>query len=109
MNETRYIMLVTVDIPPEREDAWNAWYNDEHVPDILRCPGFNGVRRFRSVQGNGSRYVTIYDVESPEVRLSAEFTGKLWYRFAAGAIMSMFASAYTPSSSRHEMTSDPRR
>ena len=87
MNETRYIMLVTVDIPPEREDAWNAWYNDEHVPDILRCPGFHGVRRFRSVQGNGTRYVTIYDVESPEVRLSAEFTRvKGWYQFAADVI-----------------------
>lgn len=82
-----YIMLVTVDIPVEREDAWNAWYNDEHVPEILRCPGFRRVRRFRALQGTGARYVTLYDVDGPEVRESAEFNRvKGWYQFAKDVI-----------------------
>jgi hypothetical protein len=87
MCESRYIMLVTVDLPPVREDAWYAWCNDEDVPDILRCPGFRRVRRFRSVQGNGTRYVTLYDVDSPDVRQSEEFNRvKGWYQFAADVI-----------------------
>jgi len=85
--DDRYMMLVTVDIPVEREAAWNAWYNDEHVPDVLRCPGFRQVRRFRSVQGTGTRYVTVYDVDNPEVRNSEEFTRiKGWYQFAEDVI-----------------------
>jgi hypothetical protein len=79
----RHIMLVTVDIPPEHEEAWNRWYNEEHVPDILKCPGFKRVGRFKSVQGNGTRYVTLYEVDSPTVRETKEFNAvKGWYQFA---------------------------
>jgi len=83
----RFIMLVTVDIPASREVAWNAWYNDEHVPDILRCPGFRSVRRFKSVQGTGTRYVTLYEIDGPEVRETPEFLRvKGWYEFADDVI-----------------------
>jgi hypothetical protein len=83
----RYIMLVTVDIPPEREAAWNDWYNNEHVPDILKCPGFRAVRRFRSVQGTGTRYVTLYDVDGPAVRETEDFKRvRGWYQFTDDVI-----------------------
>jgi hypothetical protein len=39
------------------------------------------------VQGNGTRYVTLYDVDSPDVRQSEEFNRvKGWYQFAADVI-----------------------
>ena len=85
--DQRYIMLVTVDIPPSREAAWNAWYNEEHVPDILKCPGFRQVRRFRSLQGNGTRFVTLYELDSPDARNTPEFNRvKGWYQFADDVI-----------------------
>lgn len=82
-NTQRHVMLVTVDIPDEHEDAWNRWYNEEHVPDILKCPGFKRVGRFKSLQGNGTRYMTLYEVESPGVRDTKEFHAvKGWFQFA---------------------------
>ena len=81
-NKERYIMLVTVEIPADKERAWNDWYNNEHVPDILKCPGFKRVGRFKSLQGNGPRYVTIYELEHPNVRESEEFARvRGWYQF----------------------------
>jgi hypothetical protein len=78
----RFIMLVTVDIPPDKERAWNDWYNNEHVPDILKCPGFKRVGRFERLQGSGTRYVTIYELNCPNVRESDEFAKvKGWYQF----------------------------
>ena len=81
-SQERYIMLVTVDIPDEHEEAWNRWYNDEHVPDILKCPGFKRVGRFKSLQGTGTRYATLYEIDNPHVRESDEFARvKGWYQF----------------------------
>lgn len=83
----RFIMLVTVDIPPDQEPAWNDWYNNQHVPDILQCPGFKRVGRYKSVQGNGARYVTIYELEHPDVRDSEAFAKvKGWYQFTDSVI-----------------------
>jgi antibiotic biosynthesis monooxygenase (ABM) superfamily enzyme len=83
----RFIMLVTVDIPPEKERAWNDWYNNQHVPDILKCPGFKRVGRFERLQGNGTRYVTIYELDRPDVRESEEFARvRGWYQFADSVI-----------------------
>ncbi|MBI1989894.1 MAG: hypothetical protein HYS65_09195, partial [Betaproteobacteria bacterium] len=40
------------------------------------------VGRFKSLQGNGPRYVTIYELEHPNVRESEEFARvKGWYQF----------------------------
>jgi antibiotic biosynthesis monooxygenase (ABM) superfamily enzyme len=83
----KFMMLVTVDIPPDKEREWNDWYNNEHVPDILKCPGFKRVGRWKSVQGNGSRYVTIYELEHSKVRESEEFAKvRGWYRFTDSVI-----------------------
>ncbi|MFQ3894817.1 hypothetical protein [Sphingobium sp. R-7] len=44
---SRYTWLVLTNAEPGREEEFNRWYNDVHVPDLLRIPGVVGVSRGR--------------------------------------------------------------
>ena len=46
------LFTVKATITPDREKAFNEWYNREHAPDrVLGIPGFIQVRRFVAVEG----------------------------------------------------------
>jgi hypothetical protein len=43
------IMVVQTDpADPSRADAFNDWLTSQHLPDVLRIPGFRAARRFRA-------------------------------------------------------------
>lgn len=42
---TRYTWLVLTNAEADREEDFERWYNDVHVPDLLRVPGVVGVTR----------------------------------------------------------------
>jgi hypothetical protein len=50
----------------EVEMAFNAWYDNEHVPALARVPGVLCARRFRTT-GSGPKYVALYHLTSPGV------------------------------------------
>lgn len=60
------LLLVMMDIDPAHEDEFNRWYDEEHVPERLHCPGFRSGRRFVSVEGE-PKYLAIYELDDPEV------------------------------------------
>lgn len=62
----RGLLLVMIDIEPEHEADFNRWYEQEHFPERLNCPGFLSARRFMAVEG-GPKYLAIFDLENPEV------------------------------------------
>src|ERR1700757_662295 len=77
------ILLVLSDpVSAEADDAYNEWYDNVHLPEILALPGFTSARRFRvaeaqlASQGGPDavrvkfphRYVAVYEVEAPDVR-----------------------------------------
>jgi len=66
------LLLVTTDIEQPYEDEFNRWYNDEHVPERMRCPGFLKARRFVAVEG-GPKYLALYDLESVDAVLSPSY------------------------------------
>jgi hypothetical protein len=33
---------------PEREDEYNDWYTNTHLPDVLEIPGITAARRFKA-------------------------------------------------------------
>ena len=66
------LLVVQVDIDPAREDEFNRWYNEEHVPDKRSTPGFVSARRFRHFT-TAHRYLAIYEVDSGELVTSAEY------------------------------------
>jgi hypothetical protein len=57
-----------------REDEYNSWYSDTHLPDVLRVPGILTAQRFRVTdsQKNGPaqpwEYLAIYDCEADSVQ-----------------------------------------
>jgi hypothetical protein len=80
--DTRFLLLVGHDVPTEREDEYNAWYNTEHIPAMMQVPGFVTARRFitvKSVPAKGGsklpapKYVSAYDLESAETLKSEAF------------------------------------
>ena len=38
-------------IPKDKEDAFNRWYNEEHVPQVLQWKGVVSARRYRAILG----------------------------------------------------------
>jgi hypothetical protein len=68
----RGLMLVMMESDPAHDDDFNKWYDEEHVPERLACPGFLGARRFKAVEG-APRYLCLYDLESVEAVQTAEY------------------------------------
>ncbi len=52
-------------VPADMEDEWNRWYETQHLRVRLPLPGFIAARRFLAYEGE-CRYVTVYELESPE-------------------------------------------
>jgi len=42
----RGIFLVYTDVDPTHEEEFNAWYNTEHLPELLSLPGFLDAARY---------------------------------------------------------------
>ncbi|OLT15463.1 hypothetical protein BJF78_01930 [Pseudonocardia sp. CNS-139] len=66
------LLLVMIDIDPEFEEDFNRWYDEEHFPERMNCPGFLSARRFVSVEG-GPKYLAFYELENPEVLETPEY------------------------------------
>lgn len=65
------LLLNAMNVAPEVEDDFNAWYDREHLPALAGVPGTLAARRYRSGEAQGShRYVAIYHLTSPAVARS---------------------------------------
>jgi hypothetical protein len=73
-NPRRGLLLVMMQPEADYEDELNSWYDEEHLPERLSCPGFIAARRFELLESSPEgqpRYLALYDLESSEV-LSSE-------------------------------------
>jgi hypothetical protein len=66
------LLLVMTDIDPQNEDAFNRWYEVEHINERLRCPGFLRARRYKTIEGS-PKYLALYELESPEALKSETY------------------------------------
>ena len=57
-----YLFVLSDAATPEQEDAYNYWYDRQHVPDVLRVPGFVSAQRYVRVGGDwkAPRYMVIF-------------------------------------------------
>ena len=61
------LFTVKATITPDREKAFNEWYNHEHIPDVFKFKGVVGARRYRATQPEDKfQYITVYEFESEE-------------------------------------------
>jgi hypothetical protein len=62
------LFVVRATIPRDREAAFNKWYNEEHLPQVLRYNGAISGRRYRKVTGEDKySYMAVYEFASEEV------------------------------------------
>jgi hypothetical protein len=67
------LLCVGLEPEPAYEEEYNAWYNDEHIPFLIKVPGVLRARRFRALEG-GPKYLAVYELTEPGVRQSAPFS-----------------------------------
>ena len=64
--ENKGLFIVKANVKPEQEDAFNRWYDEDHMPKALnRFPGVISGRRYKITDGeDGYNYLAIYEFES---------------------------------------------
>ena len=68
------ILVVMMEVDPEGEEAFERWYNEEHLPERLEIPGYVSARRFKLEEGNGVlKYLCIWELEDGSPLESAEY------------------------------------
>ncbi|MBT3534887.1 MAG: hypothetical protein HN478_13470 [Rhodospirillaceae bacterium] len=90
----QYLLIVSAEIAREVEDAWNKWYDEEHLPEALACPGVLAGNRYVSVSdasltrdggkstSSARAYVAVYELCGPEALETPEFIEmRGWYQF----------------------------
>jgi antibiotic biosynthesis monooxygenase (ABM) superfamily enzyme len=62
------LLIIMASIAPEKEEAYNRWYNEDHLPKLLeRFPGILSGRRYKIVEGEEEhRFMALYEFESYE-------------------------------------------
>ena len=66
------LLVVFTDVDVEHDADFNAWYNQEHLPERLSAPGFLDGARYEALRG-GPRYLAVYELESVEALQSDEY------------------------------------
>lgn len=51
---------------PGTEGDFNAWYTKEHIPLLMKVPGWLRARRYRLLTGAGPNYLALHDLASGE-------------------------------------------
>lgn len=69
-----HTMMVLSNPVPGREDEFNRWYDERHVPDVLSVPGFVAAQRFRlsdpqpRPEQQNYAYAAVYDIETDNLK-----------------------------------------
>jgi hypothetical protein len=72
----RAIFLVYTDLSDSKyEEEFNAWYDTEHIPELLSVPGILDAARYVAEKG-GPKYLAAYELESIDVMQTPAFTGR---------------------------------
>jgi hypothetical protein len=58
-----------MNVLPEAESEFNAWYNEEHVPHLRTVPGMLCARRFLTSSGS-RKYIATYHLSHHNVQAS---------------------------------------
>ena len=68
------ILVVMMEVDPEGEEAFDRWYNEEHLPERLEISGYVSARRFKLEEGEGVlKYLCIWELEDGSPLQSEEY------------------------------------
>lgn len=60
------MLISRMDIAPEHEEDFNAWYDREHLAERVAIPGFVEARRYVAIDAS-QKYLALYTTENFEV------------------------------------------
>lgn len=66
------LFLVWSEVPADKDEDFNRWYNDEHLADLVAIPGVLNAARYEAVSGS-PKYLAAYELTNPEVRDTPEY------------------------------------
>lgn len=77
----RFLLMVRTDVEGAWEERFNEWYTRDHVPTLMKVPGFRWGRRYRLVEGDPTepappgvqRYLAVYGIDHPDVLRTTEY------------------------------------
>jgi hypothetical protein len=72
MTNPRFMLIVATDVAGEMEEEFNKWYDNEHIPGLLKVPGVLNAQRYISVNGS-PKYFAIYEHENEYVQEKEEY------------------------------------
>jgi hypothetical protein len=84
----KYLYFAMMDVDADKEALFNEVYDTEHVPALLKVPGCRAVTRCKAQDfamfmggkrldipiGDNPTYMAIYELDSPDVVLSPEWS-----------------------------------
>ena len=71
---TTHVFVVFTNPVEGKEDVYNAWYDNVHLPDVLDVPGFVSAQRFRLSDTQRAagpfpwRYLALYNIETDDLQ-----------------------------------------
>lgn len=71
---TKHTFVVFTNPVDGKEAAYNDWYDNRHLPDVLDVPGFVSARRFRlsdTQRATGPfpwKYLALYEIETDDLK-----------------------------------------
>ncbi len=61
-----FVLTVRLNIPTEKEQEFNEWYNIDHLPALVGVPGVHCARRYVAVEGD-PKYLAVYEMNDARV------------------------------------------
>jgi hypothetical protein len=73
---TKYLLAFTNPVSADREDEYNQWYTNTHLPEVTALPGFRSAKRFKATETQLAgeppfRFLALYELDDVDVALDA--------------------------------------
>jgi len=70
--QTTYYLYIMMNAQPGTDTEFNRWYDEQHVPDLMRIPGFVSAQRFMlaDVQFHGQeprKYMVVFEIRTDDL------------------------------------------
>ena len=90
MAKARILNIVSTECVPKNDARFNKWYDEVHIPMLLKYKGIKKVTRYRMIddKDNKPKYLAIYEyddkkaldtlAESPEFKAAIEEMQETW-------------------------------
>jgi hypothetical protein len=78
----KYILVVHSNATAGNDDAYNKWYDDIHLGEVLQITGFTAAQRFKVTGAPAAggppthQYLAIYELETDTPQVSLDGLGK---------------------------------